>query len=87
MRNNKLFDHFRRSSEPRPHVVVKEVERFLPIHRLLLQQPLSGGQESLQQFECFLLLEKDEGYAISAAVSDSRTDRRRHDMHQDLFSR
>ena len=59
MLDNKLFDHFRRSSEPRPHVLVQEVERFLPIHTLLLQQPLIGGQELLQQLECFLLLEKD----------------------------
>ena len=87
MLDNKLFDHFRRSSEPRPHVVVQEVERFLPIHTLLLQQPLIGGQELLQQLECFLLLEKDEGSSISAAVSDSRADRRRHNMHQGLFSR
>ena len=86
MRNNKLFDHFRRSSEPRPHVVVQEVERFLPIHTLLLQQPLIGGRELLQQLECFLLLEKDEGSSIYAAARDSRTDRRRHNMPQDLFS-
>ena len=86
MLDNKLFDHFRRPSEPRPHVVVKEVERFLPIHTLLLQWTLSGGQELLQQLECFLLLEKDEGSAISAAVSDSSADRRRHNMPQDLFS-
>ena len=68
------------------HVVVKEVERFLPIHTLLLQQPLIGGRELLQQLECFLLLEKDEGSSISAAARDSRTDRRRHNMPQDLFS-
>ena len=85
MLDNKLFDHFRRSSEPRPHVVVQEVERFLPIHTLLLQQPLIGGRELLQQLECFLLLEKDEGSSISAAARDSRTDRRRHNMHQGLF--
>ena len=86
MLDNKLFDHFRRSSEPRPHVVVQEVERFLPIHTLLLQWTLSGGQELLQQLECFLLLEKDEGSSISAAASDSRIDRRRHNMHQGLLS-
>ena len=39
--------------------MAQEVERFLPIHTLLLQQPLIGGQELLQQLECFLLLEKD----------------------------
>ena len=86
MLDNKLFDHYRDLSEPRPHVVVQEAERFLPIHRLLLQQPLSGGQGLLQQLECLLLLEKDEGSSISAAVSDSRADRRRHNMPQDLFS-
>ena len=61
---------------------MQEVERFLPIHTLLLQQPLIGGRELLQQLECFLLLEKDEGSSISAAVSDSRADRRRHNMPQ-----
>ena len=87
MLDNKLFDHFRRSSEPRPHVVVKEVERFLPIHTLLLRQPLVRRQELLGEFACFPARREGSRSAIYAAARDSRTDRRRHNMHQDLFSR